>query len=103
MHQSGILGGYSEVAATLRQLEESFVVVHQAVGHVHDAIGVGGVFTAEDAYAKIRAGAALVQVYTGFVYEGPLLALSLRDGLKRLIARDGYRQLSEAIGRDRDP
>lgn len=63
-------------------------------------IGVGGVFSPADVYAKIRAGATLVQVYTGFVYAGPGLAIVLRDGLRRLLAADGYRQLSDAIGRD---
>jgi len=62
-------------------------------------VGVGGIFTAEDAYAKIRAGASLVQVYTGFVYEGPALAARLARGLARLLARDGL-TLSEAVGKD---
>lgn len=63
-------------------------------------IGVGGVFTPADAYAKVRAGATLVQVYTGFVYEGPGLAVALRDGLQALLARDGLRRLGDAVGCD---
>lgn len=63
-------------------------------------IGVGGVFTAADAYAKIRAGASLVQVYTGMIYEGPCLAHRLVRGLVSLLQRDGYAHLREAVGRD---
>lgn len=63
-------------------------------------IGVGGIFTADDAYAKIRAGASLVQVYTGFVYEGPGLPRRLCRGLKSLLARDGYTTVAAAVGVD---
>jgi dihydroorotate dehydrogenase len=51
--------------------------VRAAVGPNYPLIGVGGIFTAEDVRTKIAAGANLVQVYTGFVYEGPLLAKRL--------------------------
>ena len=54
----------------------------------------------EDAYAKIRAGAALVQVYTGLVYGGPGFVRRLNDGLARLLARDGFRSVAEAVGAD---
>lgn len=63
-------------------------------------IGVGGVFSAEDAYAKVRAGASLVQVYTGFIYAGPGLAFAVQAGLRALLARDGHRCLSDAVGAD---
>ena len=63
-------------------------------------VGVGGVFTAEDAYAKIRAGASLVEVYTALVYEGPGLPARLNRGLTRLLARDGFRNVAEAVGVD---
>jgi dihydroorotate dehydrogenase len=62
-------------------------------------IGVGGIFTAEDAYARIRAGASLIQVYTALVYEGPGVARAISAGLLRLLARDRL-TLSQAIGRD---
>jgi dihydroorotate dehydrogenase len=61
-------------------------------------IGVGGIFSAEDAYAMIQAGASLVQVYTGFVYEGPALVRRINRGLLRLMARDGVRRLAEVRG-----
>ncbi len=63
-------------------------------------IGVGGVFTAEDVYEKLRAGASVVQVYTGFIYEGPGMVRRLLEGLGPLLARDGFRSVREAIGAD---
>lgn len=63
-------------------------------------IGVGGVFSAKDAYEKIRAGASLVQVYTGLIYEGPFLPRRIVRGLLRLIAEDGFSHLHKAVGRD---
>jgi dihydroorotate dehydrogenase len=63
-------------------------------------IGVGGVRDAETAYRKIRAGASLVQLYTGFVYEGPSTARKTNEGLIELLDRDGFDSVSEAIGVD---
>ncbi|HLK54921.1 MAG TPA: quinone-dependent dihydroorotate dehydrogenase [Chthonomonadaceae bacterium] len=65
-------------------------------------IGVGGIFTAEDAYARIRAGASLVQLYSGMIYEGPYLARRINTGLIRLMERDGVQHLAEIIGVDAD-
>lgn len=61
-------------------------------------VGAGGVATAEDAYAKIRAGAALVQMYTGLIYEGPAAIPRILEGLAFLLKRDGYADISEAVG-----
>ncbi len=61
-------------------------------------IGVGGVFTADDAYEKIRAGASLVEVWTGMIYEGPSIAAQINRGLLRLLDRDGFYNVSEAVG-----
>jgi dihydroorotate dehydrogenase len=61
-------------------------------------IGVGGVFTAEDAYAKIKAGATLIELYTGFVYGGPGTPRRILAGLRRLLARDGFHTLTQAVG-----
>lgn len=63
-------------------------------------IGSGGVFTAEDAYAKIRAGASLVQIYTALVYRGPFLVPKLCSGLKSLLTRDGFANVGQAVGVD---
>ncbi|ADD07008.1 dihydroorotate dehydrogenase (quinone) [Natrialba magadii ATCC 43099] len=61
-------------------------------------IGVGGVDSAASAYRKIRAGASLVQLYTGFVYQGPSTAKRINRGLVRLLERDGFTSIEEAVG-----
>lgn len=63
-------------------------------------IGVGGVRDAESAYRKIRAGASLVQLYTGFVYGGPSTAKRINRGLVNLLRQDGFASVSEAVGAD---
>ncbi len=64
-------------------------------------IGVGGITSAEEAYAKIRAGASAVQIYTAMVYEGLSLAADIALGLDRLLARDGHGSISAATGSGR--
>ncbi|AUX10493.1 dihydroorotate dehydrogenase [Halalkaliarchaeum desulfuricum] len=64
-------------------------------------IGVGGVSDAEGAYAKIRAGASLVQLYTGLIYEGPTIARDINRGLLELLERDGFESIEDAVGADR--
>ena len=61
-------------------------------------IGVGGVFTAEQAYEKIRLGASLVQILTALVYEGPGVVRRINRGLVRLLARDGFPTVADAVG-----
>jgi dihydroorotate dehydrogenase len=63
-------------------------------------VGVGGVASAEGAYAKIRAGARVVQLYTGLVYEGPTLARDINRGLLELLERDGFDSVADAVGAD---
>ena len=63
-------------------------------------IGVGGVASAADAYAKIRAGASLVQLYTALIYRGPGLVAEIETGLAALLRRDGFSSLSQAVGAD---
>ena len=63
-------------------------------------VGVGGVSDAAGAYAKIRAGASLVQLYTGLVYEGPTLARDINEGLLELLEADGFEDVEEAVGAD---
>jgi dihydroorotate dehydrogenase len=63
-------------------------------------VGVGGVSDAVGAYAKIRAGASLVQLYTALVYEGPTVARDINCGLSRLLERDGFDHVAEAVGVD---
>jgi dihydroorotate dehydrogenase len=61
-------------------------------------IGVGGIFSPEDAYFRIQCGASLVQLYTALVYEGPFLPRHLNQGLLKLMERDGVKHISEVIG-----
>lgn len=61
-------------------------------------MGVGGVFTAEDAWEKICAGASLVQLYTGFIYQGPRIANDINKGLAKILAREGFANLDAAVG-----
>ncbi len=63
-------------------------------------IGVGGIATAEQAYARMRAGAALVQLYSALVYEGPWLPRRINAGLRRLLERDGVAHIGDVVGID---
>lgn len=63
-------------------------------------IGVGGIFSAEDAYAKIRAGASLTALITGVIFEGPQLIGRVNKDLVRLMKQDGFSHISEAVGAD---
>ncbi len=63
-------------------------------------IGAGGIFTPEDAYAKIRLGASLIQLLTALIYEGPAVVHRINTGLVRLLERDGFDHVSQAVGID---
>jgi len=63
-------------------------------------MGCGGIFTAEDAYRKIKLGSSLVQLITGMIYEGPQLIAEINQGLVKLLKRDGYKSITQAIGVD---
>lgn len=66
-------------------------------------IGVGGIFTAEDAFEKIASGASLVQAYTGFIYQGFTFAGNINFGLKKILNEKGFKDLNEAIGTKTNP
>jgi dihydroorotate dehydrogenase len=78
---------------TIRQVYES------TEGQI-PIIGVGGIASAEDAYAHIRAGASLVEFCTGLIYGGPSLPMRIRGGLARLLKKDGFVCIDEAVGTD---
>lgn len=81
--------------------ERSTALVRQAyrlAGGRVPIVGVGGIFTAEDAYDKLKAGASLVEVYSALIYQGPTLVHEINTGLVRLLERDGVRHLSEVVG-----
>lgn len=66
-------------------------------------ISVGGIDSADEAWARIRAGASLVQIYTGYIYGGPSLPSTIARGLAALLARDGFTRLEDAVGVDAEP
>ena len=72
----------------------------KATGGLLPLIGAGGIASAEDAYARIRAGASLIQLYSALVYEGPSLARRINKGLEALLARDGFANVTQAVGVD---
>lgn len=71
-----------------------------ALGPSVPLIGAGGISTAEQAYARIRAGASLVQLYSAMVFEGPWLPARINRGLKVLLHRDGLANIADAVGLD---
>ena len=61
-------------------------------------IAAGGIGNADQAYARIRAGASLVQLYSALVFEGPGLARHIARGLAKLLSRDGFANVTDAVG-----
>ena len=81
----------------------SLAVLRRLRGHVGDRltlISVGGVETVDDVWARLRAGASLVQIYSAFIYDGPLLPHRLHEGLRTRMRAAGIRSLAEIIGAD---
>jgi len=72
--------------------------IYKITGGRLPIIGVGGIFRAQDAYDKIRAGANAVQIYTGWIYEGPGVVKRINQGLLKLLERDGYKHITDAVG-----
>ncbi len=70
----------------------------KASGGAIPLVGVGGIATAEDAWARIRAGASLVQLYSAMTYRGPGIARQVTSGLEALMKRDGFASIAEAVG-----
>lgn len=93
--QGGLSGAPLEPLATAC-VRRAFL---RARGRV-PVIGAGGVMSAADAWAKIRAGASLVQVYTGLIYGGPSFVRKVNEGLLALMARDGFGSIRDAVGVD---
>ena len=92
-------GGLSGTPLFLRATEQ-LARFYRMTGGRLPLIGVGGITTGADAYAKIRAGAAALQLYTALIYQGPGVVERVLGEVDRLLAEDGYDRLSEAIGAD---
>ena len=85
--ETGGLSGAPLFAPSTAMLAQAY----RLAGSKLTLIGVGGIFTAEDALAKILAGASLVQVYTGFAYQGPPMIPKLKAGLAQLLRARGFK------------
>lgn len=92
--ESGGLSGKPLAERSTRWIKE----IYEEVGDRLPIIGVGGIFTGDDAYEKIRAGASLIQVYTGMIYEGPGIVKKINKRLIELLERDGFANIREAVG-----
>ncbi|MWV26393.1 quinone-dependent dihydroorotate dehydrogenase [Aurantiacibacter rhizosphaerae] len=90
-------GGLS--GAPLKPLAlETLRAFRKAAGGAVPLVGVGGIATAEDAWERIRAGASLVQLYSAMTYRGPGIAKQLTKGLVKLMKRDGFTSIAQAVG-----
>ncbi|WP_128891409.1 quinone-dependent dihydroorotate dehydrogenase [Erythrobacter sp. HKB08] len=94
---AGETGGLSGAPLKPKALER-LRDFRKATGGAMPLVGVGGISNAEDAWERIRAGASLVQLYSAMVYEGPGLAAKIVAGLERLMKRDGFSTIAEAVG-----
>lgn len=93
------LGGLS--GKVLRDMSDEIIRhVYKKTDGKMIIIGSGGVSTAEDAYRKIKAGASLIQLITGMIFEGPQAMSDINLGLVKLLKNDGYKNISEAIGKE---
>jgi dihydroorotate dehydrogenase len=90
-------GGLSGAPLRRRSREMVATLYNMTEGSL-PLIGVGGIFTAEDAWEMISAGASLLQIYTGFIYEGPSIAKKINEGLRQIISDRGFGSLDEAVG-----
>ncbi|MEP6708108.1 MAG: quinone-dependent dihydroorotate dehydrogenase [Pyrinomonadaceae bacterium] len=90
-------GGLSGAPLRRRSTEAISLIYRLSKGAL-TIIGVGGIFTAADAWEKICAGASLVQLYTGFIYEGPGIARRINEGLAEILKSSAFRTLDDAVG-----
>lgn len=92
--EAGGLSGAPLKAPALQRLRD----FRSATGGAIPLVGVGGIATATDAWARIRAGASLVQLYSAMIYHGPGIARDITRGLADLMVRDGFASIAEAVG-----
>ena len=92
--ESGGLSGAPLKLMSLERLRD----FRKATGGAIPLVGVGGIASAEEAWQRIRAGASLVQLYSAMVYEGPGLPRRILHGLEKLMRRDGFSSIAEAVG-----
>ncbi len=83
---------------TFDRSNELISLTYKKYGNKLIIIGCGGVFSAEDAYEKIKHGASLIQMVTGMIYKGPSIVAKINQKLTKLILNDGYTSITDAIG-----
>jgi len=83
-----------------KEADKLLSTIYQKTKGRYILIGCGGIFSAKDAYQKIKLGASLVQLITGMIFEGPQLISELNQDLAKLLKQDGYKNISEAVGAD---
>ncbi len=92
-------GGFSGMA--VQELSNQMIAkVYKFYGGKKIIIGCGGVFSAADAYKKIRLGSSLIQLITGMIFQGPQLISEINSGLVKLLKKDGLTNISRAVGLD---
>jgi dihydroorotate dehydrogenase len=96
---AGETGGLSGLPLAERARQTAATIFGLTAGGV-PIIGVGGVASGAAAYARIRAGASLVQLYTALIYHGPSLPSAIARDLARLLRRDGFSSVAQAVGVD---
>ena len=94
-HETGGLSG----RPLARRANKVLSTLYRAVEGQLPLIGVGGIFSAEDAYERVCAGASLVQIYTGMIYKGPFLAKRIVRGLIRIMEKDSVSHMSQIVGK----
>lgn len=95
------VGGVS--GKPVRDMSDALIsYIYKKEGKRFTIIGVGGIFNAEDAYRKIRKGASLAELITGMIFEGPQLISEINQGLVELLKKDGFSNISEAVGADNE-
>ncbi len=97
-HEAGGLSGRPLFAPSTALLADMYQLTRGRL----PLIGVGGIASAADAYAKIRAGGSLVQLYTALVFAGPALVRQIKSGLAALLRGDGFASVAEAVGTGHD-
>lgn len=94
-HESGGLSGKPLTSKSTEMIKEMYKLTKGKI----PIVGVGGVFSGEDAFEKILAGASVVQIYTALIYHGPAIVTKIKQELAELLSKNGYKSVSEAVGK----
>ena len=97
-YEEGGLSGKPLMKRSTQMLADMYKIMRGKI----PLIGVGGITNAQDAYQKIRSGATLIQLYSALIYQGPFLIYNLKNNLVKLLRRDGFTSIADAIGIDVD-